>query len=398
MIMTHRNKNDIRNAIRGSMIGGAVGDALGYAVEFIGESAIFSRYGKNGITEYDLDRKTGKAIVSDDTQMTLFTANGLLVYETQTSICGLQNMPRDYVAKSYQDWYITQKEPFDYIKKKRDTDHANDNSVSWLLDIPELFHKRAPGITCLNALYMAGRVGGYGDYIKYPRNNSKGCGGVMRIAPIALNNKTDIEKLDMEAAQLAAITHGHSLGYMPASVMCHIINRIVFPYDERKSLKEIVIEAKETTEKLFSGDKNLTVLSNLIDLAVEFSENSASDLDNIHRLGEGWVAEEALVIAIYCALRYQDDFSRCMIASVNHKGDSDSTGAIAGNILGAWVGYDRIEEKWKTNLELRDTILEIADDLWSGCPIQEKGICQDPAWESKYIQMRSYHTKKNHQN
>ena len=65
------NKND---KIRGCLVGGTIGDALGYAVEFIREPQIFSRYGKDGITKYELDNRTGKALISDDTQMTLFTA------------------------------------------------------------------------------------------------------------------------------------------------------------------------------------------------------------------------------------------------------------------------------------------------------------------------------------
>ena len=58
---------------RGCLIGGAAGDALGYAVEFLDDAAIFSKYGENGITEYSL--VNGVAEISDDTQMTLFTAN-----------------------------------------------------------------------------------------------------------------------------------------------------------------------------------------------------------------------------------------------------------------------------------------------------------------------------------
>lgn len=60
---------------RGCLIGGAAGDALGYAVEFDREDAIFSKYGEEGITEYDL--KNGVAQISDDTQMSLFTATGI---------------------------------------------------------------------------------------------------------------------------------------------------------------------------------------------------------------------------------------------------------------------------------------------------------------------------------
>ena len=125
----------------------------------------------------------------------------------------------------------------------------------------------------------------------------------------------------------------------------------------------------------------------IIDKAVRLSENDADDLDNIHALGEGWVAEETMAIAIYCALKYQNDFSGAIIVSVNHKGDSDSTGAVTGNILGAMVGYDAIEDKWKKDLELHDVILELADDLCHGCQMSEYSHYRDPEWEAKYIYM-----------
>ena len=126
----------------------------------------------------------------------------------------------------------------------------------------------------------------------------------------------------------------------------------------------------------------------MIDLAVTLSKNTDSDLNNIHRLGEGWAAEETLGIAIYCALKYQKDFSKAIITAVNHRGDSDSTGAVTGNILGALVGYDAIDNKWKQDLELIDVILEMADDLCYGCLMEEYSSYRDPAWESKYIHMR----------
>jgi len=100
------------------------------------------------------------------------------------------------------------------------------------------------------------------------------------------------------------------------------------------------------------------------------------------------VAEETLGIALYCSLKYQNDFSSGLIAAVNHKGDSDSTGAVTGNILGALTGYDAMDEKWKQHLEIRDVILEIADDLCHGCQMNEFGQYEDPEWVSKYINMR----------
>ena len=212
----------------------------------------------------------------------------------------------------------------------------------------------------------------------------------MRVAPIAVNyHWEDMEQLDLEGAQLAAITHGHSLGYMPAAVLVHIINRIVFPPEGKTmSLKEIVLEARETAAKIFEGDPHLPELVDIINRAVMLSGNNAvDDLNNIHRLGEGWAAEETLGISLYCALRHQDDFSAGILAAVNHNGDSDSTGAVTGNILGALLGYDAIADQWKQGLELSDVILEMADDLCHGCQMSEYSSFADPEWGTKYSRM-----------
>ena len=68
----------LQDRFRGCLIGGGVGDALGYPVEFMRLSAIKSTYGTDGVQDLILERESGKAQISDDTQMTLFTASGLL--------------------------------------------------------------------------------------------------------------------------------------------------------------------------------------------------------------------------------------------------------------------------------------------------------------------------------
>lgn len=89
-------------------------------------------------------------------------------------------------------------------------------------------------------------------------------------------------------------------------------------------------------------------------------------VEAIELIGGGWVGDEALAIALYCAAKYFDDFEKAMIAAVNHSGDSDSTGAITGNILGAVLGYEALPDFYKKDLELHDVILAVADDLWEG--------------------------------
>ncbi|MCI5732268.1 MAG: TIGR02452 family protein [Eubacterium sp.] len=357
--------------IRGSLFGGAVGDALGYPVEFMSENEIFTYFGQGGIKDYVLDSATGMALISDDTQMTMFTANGILVADTRGTMRGIGGKPRGYVRSSYLDWLKTQEMTYEESRKQR---QEWGWGISWLLDVPELYSLRAPGRTCLSALTGLREHEGaiIESFINHPKNSSKGCGGIMRVAPIALKDyhHLQIEDRDREAAEIAAITHGHSLGYMPAAVLAHIINRIVFP-KRNMQLKEIVLEAKNTVSAIFPNDRHRRELENIIDRAIELSENGESDLHNIHRLGEGWVAEETLAIAIYCSLRHQDNFSAGVRAAVNHNGDSDSTGAVTGNILGALLGYKAIDEKWKKNLELSNVILEMADDLCHGCQISE---------------------------
>ena len=381
-----REKEKHLNQIKGCMFGGAVGDALGYPVEFMKEDEIFDTYGPGGITEYELDPLTHQALISDDTQMSLFTANGLLAGDTRGALRGIRANPSSYVACSYQDWLRTQE--LNYEDGLRFVSSSPEINKSWLSNVKDLYSTRAPGTTCLSALWRRRDLDTHvTDFIRSPLNNSKGCGGIMRVAPLALDyDSVNIEILDLEGAQIAAITHGNSLGYMPAAVLTHIINRIVYG-SKTMTLKEIIIEARNTIEKLFQDDIHLEELTSIIDMAVEFSENNDTDLNNIYKIGQGWVAEETLGIAIYCALRYQNDFNRGVIAAVNHSGDSDSTGAVTGNILGALLGYDAIEEKWISDLELKDVIEEISIDLCHGCQMSEYSSYQDEKWERKYIAM-----------
>ncbi len=372
------------DAIRGSLIGGAAGDALGYPIEFMTLDQIKRKYGEKGILEYNLNTATGKALISDDTQMTLFTAAGIMEGDTRGCLRGIQGPPSEYVWNSYQAWLRTQQ------GERKASEYKTE---SWLDKVPELYANRAPGNTCLSALSQEI----YGT-IENPINNSKGCGGIMRVAPLGMYyDGIDPKILDKEGAAVAALTHGHPLGYMPASVMTHIINQIIYQRDHFDNLKDIVLEAKKVNAEIFEEEKYLAALNECIDLAVSLSENHDSDEQNIQRLGEGWVAEETLSIAIYCALRHSDDFSAGIIAAVNHSGDSDSTGAVTGNILGSWLGYDAIDAQWKENLELADLILEVADDLCQGCLMEEYSTYKDPAWESKYIYRNRCKDKKGEQ-
>jgi ADP-ribosylglycohydrolase len=178
---------------------------------------------------------------------------------------------------------------------------------------------------------------------------------------------------------------------MSASVLAHILNVIVFG-DKTLSLRDIIIDARDTVCSLFKDKEYVTDLYDVINKAISLADNDNTDLENINCLGEGWVAEETLAIALYCSLRYEHDFSGGIIAAVNHSGDSDSTGAVVGNILGAINGYSQIDDKWKKDLELLDVLLEISDDLCFGCVLSEYDSYRDEDWVRKYVYM---HWKEN---
>jgi len=373
----------ITDKIKGSLLGGAIGDALGYPVEFLNYGYICTRYGEKGITAFDPERYSGLAVVSDDTQMTMFTAAGMLSYYANLLSETDPGKLQTFVYWAYQDWLVTQEHDYRNASYSKDTPHT------WLINVPELYARRAPGNTCLSALEYAYQYPNKEDFISYPRNNSKGCGGVMRVAPIGLCNpeKLSVEELDLLGAEVAAITHSHVLGYAPAAVLVHIVNRIV--YGSKRPLCEIVNEAADTVCRLFNNCPEVFKLKELIDFAAELAQNDSDDVANIHNLGGGWCADEALAISIYCSLKYEHDYSAGIIAAVNHDGDSDSTGAITGNILGAICGHNAIDEKWKERLELHDELCILADDMCRSV----SGSCEISTsdWTTKYLKAEFEH-------
>lgn len=356
---------------RGCLLGGAAGDALGYAIEFDREEAIAARYGSRGIRDYQLDER-GLAQFSDDTQMTLYTANSLLCSvaalsaqasggtqasggapapapATLPSPAALTAYAPAQMAQFYVEWMYTQVSPYPLAEPK-----------AWISSLPELFASRAPGVTCMNACEaMASGAKAV--------NNSKGCGGIMRMAPVGLiNTSPGFSGVELQhlGAQLAELTHCHELGWMPAGVFAHIVSLLA--RDEASSVREAATQALNTLPEAFPNAHYLGQLQELLRYTLRLADSDIPDLEAIHALGEGWVAEEALAIGLLCSLRHEDDFAGAITSAVNHGGDSDSTGAIAGNIVGARLGLAGIPQRYLEHLELRDTISKIADDLFTG--------------------------------
>ena len=374
----------------GCLVGGAVGDALGYTVEFEQWPYIRNTYGDRGITRYDLSYN-GKALISDDTQMTLFTASGILLGMTRGCTRGIMGRIDMYCGHTYVDWLHTQE------WQERDQNHY---STSWLMDVPELYARRAPGNTCLSALKTM-------EKHETPHNNSCGCGGVMRTAPLAILEYIhgyaggDYKYCDMVAAAAARITHKHPLGFLPSAVLNDILMQI-FDCDEVKhdALADYVTVALDRLPSIVSEEdggktygelwpNEVAELQRIIKQAKSLVTSEYPDHVAIERIGGGWTGHEALAIAIYSALKYNNSFVDAIICAVNHSGDSDSTGAVCGNIMGALLGRKAIPEYYTKDLELLDVIEEIATDLYTGCIISElyeRTVPEQRWWYEKYCE------------
>ncbi len=352
----------------GCLLGGAAGDALGYAVEFRSAEEIKKKYGDAGITRYEL--KDGKALISDGTQMTLFTANGILFGATRECINGVMAPISHYIHKAYKDWLRTQMPAL----------FKDEDIVSWIYYLKALNSKRAPGSTCLYAL-SSGVMG----TLEHPVNSSKGCGGMIRMAPIGLffdKEEYGTERVDLMGAKAAAITHGHPLGFVSASAYVHIINNAAYT-DE--NLYNIVYDCIDTLEGTKETYPETAELIELIERAVRLAGREIDDTDAIRRLcrNGGLCAEETLAVGIYCSLKYQNSFEKAIVAAVNHSGASNSTGAVTGSIMGAYLGIDAIPEYYLEDLELNLEIREIANDLFTGCP---EDVEYNESWKKKYIE------------
>jgi len=347
----------------GCLLGGAVGDALGYPVEFTGPGkAILARYGEQPPVRLDYAGERS-AIISDDTQMSLFVAEGIIRAVQRHSDRGLCSVP-DVLGRALLRWYDTQTTTL----SNTPTTESDLVRSGWLRTEERLYARRAPGNTCMSSL--AKRKDGW-DGNK--PNNSKGCGAVMRSAPIGLGAKSREVAFEVACAA-GAQTHGHPLGYLPAGYLASLVHDLACgtplreALDNADALLEREANERASDEEHRQGARDLLSWISRAKQAAESCRHERP-ADVIERLGEGWVGEEALAISICCALTIEDggpdDVARVLWASVAHRGDSDSTGAITGNILGAMLGVDALPKRWIERVELRDIIERLAGDLYA---------------------------------
>lgn len=330
--------------ILGCLLGGAIGDAFGYPLEFRSLAQICAKYGEAGLTKpRDTD---GRLRVSDDTQMTLYTADGLL-----SAVAGGAHFRSERalarIRFAYLAWFRTQREEW--------APGAND-----IRRYRDLWEVRAPGSTCLAAL----RAGARGTPTA-PLNDSKGSGAVMRVAPLGLFPAIDADTAFNLAHAAAALTHGHAAGRLSAAAFASLLRDLLSDMPLTAALVRV-----ETRLRAAAGGEEVLAA---IQTARALAASETPPREAIAALGEGWSGDEALAIGLYAALR-ADSFEEALRLAANHGGDSDTTASIAGQIWGTLYGVDVVANAWVWRLDVLEAICDVAGRLIASAAAVEEEI------------------------
>lgn len=314
-----------------SMLGLAVGDALGAEIEFAKLPQIQKLFPNKVDRLLPAYGKLGA--ITDDTQMTLFTAEGVVRTIWRASTKGIGS-PSSVIHHALLRWLVTQgEEPPVEVDEK-----------VGLVKIKSLHARRAPGLTCLDALRKAE------FFDQKARNNSKGCGTIMRVAPLAFGLKREFVR--EFAIETSALTHGHPTGQLAAAFWAELLADVMNGRDLELYSRSLVDQYR----KIDGADEVVA--------AAEKARSAVRDgtPQTVATLGEGWIAEECLAIALYAALS-TTNFKDGISVALKHSGDSDSCGAVAGSLLGIMYPEEVFAFDCTSLIELQECLRKLSKDL-----------------------------------
>ncbi|MEO3787697.1 ADP-ribosylglycohydrolase family protein [Actinocorallia sp. B10E7] len=321
-------------------MGLAIGDAMGFPTEFDDLARIVAKVGP--WREMPLPLASGRAYVTDDTQMTLALGEGLVEALARGPLTADRMEPP--VRERFVQWWRS----------------------------PE--NNRAPGMTCLRACEELSRGG---DWRAASQVGSKGCGANMRVAPLGLIPGLDLERCAGAAQLQSALTHGHPTALAASDLTAYTVrllargadpaglpgllrayaheNRLIYREDWLGDLAEHAHDHDREAFIARGWDECLEALDRL-EAALA---NPDVEADPCLATGEGWIAEEAFATGLYCFLMLPDDPTAVVRRAACSSGDSDSIAALAGAFVGAHHGADAWPREWTEAVEYRDRLLAL---------------------------------------
>ncbi|MEV4683964.1 ADP-ribosylglycohydrolase family protein [Streptomyces kurssanovii] len=355
-------QQDFRARVRGALLGGAIGDALGAGVGGLTIDEIRAAHGPDGLT--DLEPVNGRrGAVTAATQLTLFTVDGLIRAQVRRDT-GAWHPPTD-VHRAYLRWAATQR---DWGPDERRKDNG------WLAREEWLYSRRNPPRDTVTGLGDANM-----GTLQTPKNpTARDAGALVRSAPFGLLVGWEPQLVCQLAVECAAQTHGHPTAYLSAGAFAVVVHGLARGETLDGSVQRALAQLASRP-----GHQPVT---DALKQALGAVRQGIPSPARIASLGDARQAEDALAIAVYCAL-VGEDIRHGLRLAVNHDGPSEVTGAVCGALLGAMHGETALPPAWLCELEGRPTLLEIADDFameMTQGPALHSPTVTAPGWLQRY--------------
>ncbi|WP_328711211.1 ADP-ribosylglycohydrolase family protein [Nocardia salmonicida] len=370
--------------LNGCLLGGAIGDALGAPVETLSLQQIRAEYGPAGVTDIDPLR------ISEETQLTAFTVEALIRGSVRARAKGIGGATMGLLQQGLLVWLRGQ------VAEMPDQPSAMHSSLS---DHPELIEQRGVANSVYTALRHAAQRRAPTNPLgtrDQPINHSKGSGAVMRAAPCGFGYAADRSGAATDAVfelgcDAAALTHGHPSGWLPAGTLSALIYQLARGADLSTALSRGRVELASYPEH----EETSAALNAAHRLAARIErERRYPTPEDVETLGQGWIGPEALSIAVFAVLAAEglggtphDIVRTGLLLSVNHSGDSDATGSIAGSLLGARYGHNALPRRWLDTVDARAVLERLATDYCTEfglTPPQDDHGHPTQAWIDRY--------------
>lgn len=173
--------------------------------------------------------------------------------------------------------------------------------------------------------------------------NQAGNGSLMRLVPVVLYGFNSPEQLLVLAADSSRTTHGAAEAIESCQLFASVLHGALLGEDKAELLRHLPATwHQQKVAELASG---------------AFLQKDESQL-----VGSGYCVQ-SLEAALWCFFK-TDSYSAAVLRAVNLGDDADTTGAIVGQLAGAYYGAAAIPNKWVALLTMRQDIENLAEQLY----------------------------------
>jgi len=316
----------MKDKVRGAILGTAIGDALGMPAEGKSPDTIRKIYGR--INSYRNPKSANGKPFHHNLSADMWTDDTQLMVAIGQTLARKKRIDYDDIAQNH----------IIAFKSRRGWGKATINSIQRMVSGVHWSEAGEPG--------------------------AAGNGVAMKIAPIGvlfgLKKINNFEMINV-VTNIGRMTHGDTRAIIAAIGQCHLIASAI-QYGEvglRFELYNLHYIIKDLERSFgYSG----VPLSDVLERALVMSENKESNSSIRDEIGAGPFVLESFPFT--CALVHRHlSIEECMETIINLGGDADTTGAMAGSMLGAAYGYSKFPFKWRKGLEDRTKLLRMSDSI-----------------------------------